>query len=126
MRPTIRNRLVSLGIRDYFELVKRALLVEQDIEETNQIQEQRGDRKGKQKIREVPRGNPRASNRGKEVSILRGILCSMQKVSRVLIGQLLLEYVMVVEQEITYEGLAHCGAYNRLDLSLREAPNSSR
>ena len=45
LRPTIRNRLVSLAIRDYYELVKRALLVEQDIEETNQIREQKGDRK---------------------------------------------------------------------------------
>ena len=45
LRPAIRNRLVPLAIRDYSELVKRALLVEQDIEETNQIREQKGDRK---------------------------------------------------------------------------------
>ena len=45
LRLAIRNRLVSLAIRDYYELVKRALLVEQDIEETNQIREQKGDRK---------------------------------------------------------------------------------
>ncbi|KAL6342244.1 hypothetical protein AAG906_006865 [Vitis piasezkii] len=37
LRPAIRNRLVPLAIRDYSELVKSALLVEQDIEETNQI-----------------------------------------------------------------------------------------
>ena len=42
MRPAIKNRLVPLAIRDYFELVKRALLVEQDIVDTNQIQEQMG------------------------------------------------------------------------------------
>ncbi|KAJ9678287.1 hypothetical protein PVL29_023021 [Vitis rotundifolia] len=47
-----RNRLVPLAIRDYSELVKRALLVEKDIVETNQIREQRGDRKGKQRMRE--------------------------------------------------------------------------
>ncbi|KAJ9701354.1 hypothetical protein PVL29_006624 [Vitis rotundifolia] len=34
-----RFQLVPLAIRDYSELVKRALLVEQDIEETNQIRE---------------------------------------------------------------------------------------
>ena len=52
LKPVIRNRLVPLVIRDYSELVTRALLVEQDIEETNQIREQRGDRKGKQKMGE--------------------------------------------------------------------------
>ena len=52
MRPAIWNRLVSLAIRDYSELVKRALLVEQDIKETNQIREHRGDRKGKQRMGE--------------------------------------------------------------------------
>ncbi|KAJ9672728.1 hypothetical protein PVL29_026082 [Vitis rotundifolia] len=56
LRPAIRNRLVPLAIRDYSELVKRALLVEQDIEETNQIQEQRGDRKGKQRVGESSQG----------------------------------------------------------------------
>ena len=49
----------------------------------------------------------------------------MQKVSRVLREQLLQEYVMVVERETTYGGLAHCGANNRLDLSLREVLSSS-
>ena len=45
MRLSIRNRLILLAIRDNSELVKRALFVEQDIKDTNQIQEQRGDRK---------------------------------------------------------------------------------
>ena len=44
----------------------------------------------------------------------------MQEVGRVLRGRLLIENVMVVERETTYGGLAHCGVYNRLDLSLRE------
>ena len=52
MRPAIWNRLVPLAIKDYSELVKRALLVEQNIEETNQILEQRGDRKRKQRMEE--------------------------------------------------------------------------
>ena len=52
LRPAIRNRLVPLAIRDYSELVKSTLLVEQDIAETNQIREQRGDRKGKQRMGE--------------------------------------------------------------------------
>ena len=39
LRPAIKNRLVLVTIKDYSELVKRALLVEQDIEETNQIWE---------------------------------------------------------------------------------------
>ena len=56
MRPAIRNRLIPLAIRDYSELVKRALLVEQDIDETNQIREQKGDRKGKQRMRESSQG----------------------------------------------------------------------
>ena len=52
LRSAIRNKLVPLAIKDYSELVKKALLVEQDIEETNQIREQRGDRKGKQRMGE--------------------------------------------------------------------------
>ncbi|KAL6331976.1 hypothetical protein AAG906_020329 [Vitis piasezkii] len=56
LRPAIRNRLVPLAIRDYSELVKRALLVEQDIDETNQIREQKGDRKGKQRMGESSQG----------------------------------------------------------------------
>ena len=52
LRPAIKNRLVLVTIKDYSELVKKALLVEQDIEETNQIREQMGDRKGKQRIGE--------------------------------------------------------------------------
>ena len=39
-----------LAIRNYFKLVKRGLLVEQDINDTNQFWEQRKDRKMKQKI----------------------------------------------------------------------------
>ena len=50
----------------------------------------------------------------------------MQKVSRMLRGQLLIEYVMVVERETTYRGLAYCEAYNKLDLSLREVLSNSR
>ncbi|RVW83324.1 Retrovirus-related Pol polyprotein from transposon 17.6 [Vitis vinifera] len=72
------NRLVTLAIRDYSELVKRAFLVEQDIEETNQIREQIGNRKGKQRIGESSQGDPRARSRGIGVSSLRGILCSMR------------------------------------------------
>ena len=45
LRPAIRNRLVLLAIRDYSELVKRALLVQQDIEDTNKIREQRGEKR---------------------------------------------------------------------------------
>ena len=52
MRLAIRNRLVPLAIKDYSELVKRVLMVEQDIEKTNQIWEQIGDRKCKQRMRE--------------------------------------------------------------------------
>ena len=47
MRLAIRNKLVQLAIRDYSEFVKKALLVKQDIKETNQIREQMRDRKGK-------------------------------------------------------------------------------
>lgn len=49
MRPVIRNSVVPLVIRDYSELVKGALLVEHHIEDTNKIQEQKGDRKGNKK-----------------------------------------------------------------------------
>ncbi|RVW45638.1 RNA-directed DNA polymerase-like [Vitis vinifera] len=49
-----------------------------------------------------------------------------KEVSKVLRGQLLIEYVMVLGRETTYEGLAHCGAHNRLDLNLKEVFNSSR
>lgn len=58
LRPIIINRIVPLAIRDYIELVKRALLVNQDIEGINQIWEQRGDRKGKQKVRENSQRRP--------------------------------------------------------------------
>ena len=50
----------------------------------------------------------------------------MQEVSRVLRGWLLIEYVMVVERETTYGGLAHCGVYSRLNLSLREVLSSNQ
>ena len=50
----------------------------------------------------------------------------MQEVSKVLRGQLLIEYVMVVGRETTYEGLAHCGAHNRLDLNLKKVFNNNR
>ena len=56
LRPAIRNRLVPLAIRDYSKLVKRALLVEQDIDETNQIRKQNGDRKWKQRMKESSQG----------------------------------------------------------------------
>ncbi|XP_034675675.1 uncharacterized protein LOC117906659 [Vitis riparia] len=39
LRSAIKNRLVPLAIKDYSQLVKRALLVERDIKETNQIWE---------------------------------------------------------------------------------------
>ena len=42
--------MLLLAIRNYSELVKRGLLVEQDINDTNQFWEQRKDRKMKQKI----------------------------------------------------------------------------
>ena len=124
MRPAIQNRLVPLAIRDYSELVKRVLLVDQDIEETNQIREQRRDRKGKQRMGKSSQSH-RAHNRGRGVSSLRDILRSMQEVSRVLRGWLLIEYVMVVERETTYGGFSHCEAHSRLDLSLREVLSSS-
>ena len=53
---------------------------------------------------------PRARSRGRRLSNLRDIPHSMQKVSRVsrvLIGWLLIEYVMVVERETTYGWLTH-------------------
>ena len=82
--------------------------------------------KGNKESEKVPKGDPRARGRGKGVSSLRGILRSMREVSKVFKGRLLLEYVMVVERDTTYGRLAHCGAYSRLDLSLRKVPSSSR
>lgn len=58
MRPAIINKVVPLVISDNFKLVKRTLLVEQDIDYTNQIREQREDRKGKQKVRESSQRRP--------------------------------------------------------------------
>ena len=87
MRLAIQNRLVPPAIRDYSKLVKRALLVEQDIEETNQIREQRDDRKEKQRMGESSQKRSNGRSKGRKVSSLRGILRSMQEVSRVLRGQ---------------------------------------
>ncbi|KAL6345816.1 hypothetical protein AAG906_017571 [Vitis piasezkii] len=42
----------------------------------------------------------------------------MQEGGRLLRGRLLIEYVMVVDQETIYGGLAHCEAHSRLDLGL--------
>ena len=50
----------------------------------------------------------------------------MQEGGRLLRGQLLIEYVMVVEQETIYGGLAHCETHSRLDLSLREVLSNSQ
>ena len=107
MRPAIKNRLVPLAIRDYFELVKRALLVEQDIVDTNQIQEQMGIEKLNKKWEKVPRRGLNISSKGNKASSMRDILRSMLKVSRVLRRRQLLEYVIVMGQKIIYGGLAH-------------------
>ena len=58
--------------------------------------------KGNKKWGKVPKGGPNINNRGNEASNMRDILRSMLEVSKVLRGWLLLEYVMVVEQEIIY------------------------
>ena len=85
-----------------------------------------GIKKGNKEWGKVPKGVSRARRRGRRLSNLRGIPRSMQEVSRVLKGRLLIEYVMVVERETTYGGLAHCGAHSRPDLNLKEVLNSSR
>ena len=85
-----------------------------------------GIEKGNKEWGKVPKRDPRVRNRGKGVSSLRGILRSMQEMSRVLKGRLLLEYVMVVVRETTYGGLAPCEVPNRIDLSLMEVPNNIR
>ena len=74
----------------------------------------------------VSKLDSRAHSRDRRVSSLRGFFHYMKEVSRVLKEWLLLEYVMVVERETTYGGLAHYGAHSRLDLNLREVPSSSR
>ncbi|RVW95578.1 hypothetical protein CK203_039116 [Vitis vinifera] len=56
--------------------------------------------------------------------VIRNRLVPLE-VSRVLRGRILLEYVMVMGWEITYVGLAHCGAHNRLNLSLKEVPSGA-
>ncbi|RVX13480.1 Retrovirus-related Pol polyprotein from transposon 17.6 [Vitis vinifera] len=68
----------------------------------------RGTEKGNKEWGKVLRGDLRARSKGKGLSSLRDIPRSMQKVSKVLKGRLLIEYVMVVERETTYGGLAHC------------------
>ena len=93
--------------------------MEQDIEEPTKFGSKGGIEKGNKEWGKVPKGDPRACNRDRGVSSLRGILRSMQEVSRVLKGWLLLEYVMVVVRETTYGGLAPCRVHNRIDLSLR-------
>ena len=85
-----------------------------------------GIEKGNKEWGKVPKGDLRARSRSRGLSSLRGIPHSMQEVSRVLRGWLLIEYVMVVEQETTYGGLAHCGVYSRLDLSLREVLSNNQ
>ena len=85
-----------------------------------------GIEKGNKEWGKVPRGDLRVRSRGKGLSNLRGIPHSMQEVSRVLRGWLLIEYVMVVEQETIYGGLAHYEAHNRLDISLREVLSNNQ
>ena len=85
-----------------------------------------GIEKGNKEWGKVPRRDLRVRSRGRGLSNLRDIPHSMQEVSRVLKGWLLIKYVMVVERETTYGGLAHCGVYSRLDLSLREVLSNNR
>ena len=70
----------------------------------------KGTKKGNKEWGKVPKGVSRARRRGRRLSNLRGIPRSMQDVSRVLKGRLLIEYVMVVEWETTYGRLTHCRA----------------
>ena len=86
------------------------------------FESKRGTEKGNKEWGKVPKGH----NRGRGLSSLRGVPRSMQKGGRLLRGRLLIEYVMVVEQETTYGGLAHCGVYSRLDLSLREVLSNNQ
>ncbi|RVW13705.1 hypothetical protein CK203_087213 [Vitis vinifera] len=116
LRPAIRIRLVPLAIRDYSELVKRALLVEQDIDGNQPNSRAKGGQKGKQRMGESSQG-PQQRQRTQQFERRPR---SMQEGGRLLRGRLLIEYVMVVEQETIYGGLAHCEAHSRLDLSLRE------
>ncbi|RVW36979.1 hypothetical protein CK203_103687 [Vitis vinifera] len=96
LRPAIRNRLVPLAIRDYSELVKRALLVEQDIEKPTKFRSKRGIEKGNKEWGKFP-----------------GISQQRQRTQQ-------------FERHSSFYagGLAHCG-HNRLDLSLREVLNNS-
>ena len=86
------------------------------------FESKRGTEKENKEWGKVPKGH----RKGRRLSSLRGIPHSMQDVGRVLRGRLLIEYVMVMEQESTYGGLAHCGAHSRLELSLKEVLNSSQ
>ena len=86
------------------------------------FESKRGTEKENKEWGKVPKGR----RKGRRLNSLRGIPRSMQEVGKVLRGRLLIEYVMVVEQKTTYGGLAHCGAYSRLDLSLKEVLNSSQ
>ena len=85
-----------------------------------------GIEKGNKEWGKVPRRDLRVRSRGRGLSNLRDIPHSMQEVSRVLKGWLLIEYVMVVDQKTIYGGLAHCEAHSRLDLSLREVLSNSQ
>ena len=85
----------------------------------------KGTKKGNKEWGKVPRRDLRVCSRGRGLSNLRNIPHSMQEVSRVLKGWLLIEYVMVVERETTYGELAHCEVYSRLDLSLKEVLSSN-
>ena len=86
------------------------------------FESKRGTKKGNKEWGKVLRGH----SRGRGLSSLRGVPRSMQEEGRLLRGRLLIEYVMVVEQETIYGGLAHCEAHSRLDLSLREVLSNNR
>ncbi|RVW59177.1 Transposon Tf2-2 polyprotein [Vitis vinifera] len=92
---------------EFEHLIQGTMSCAGDIEETNQIREQRGIEKGNKEWGKFPGRSQGAAGRG--LSSLRGIPHSMQEGSRVLRGWLLIEYVMVVEQETTYGGLPIAG-----------------
>ena len=62
------------------------------------LESKSGTEKGNKEWGKVPREDLRICNRGRGFSSLRGIPHSMQEVSRVFRGWLLIEYVMVVER----------------------------
>ena len=86
------------------------------------FESKRGTEKGNKEWGKVLRGH----SRGRGLSSLRGVPRSMQEGGRLLRGWLLIEYVMVVDQETIYGGLAHCEAHSRHDLSLREVLSNSQ